>query len=1003
MPLNFQELILALQRFWTRRGCALSQPHGLELGAGTMNPDTFFRVLGPEPWFVAYVEPSRRPADARYGDNPFRLYKHYQFQVILKPSPPEVQEVYLQSLRAFGIVPERHDVRFEEDNWESPTLGAQGVGWQVLLDGMEITQFTYFQQAGGLEVDPVAAEITYGMERICMYLHDADSIFDLPWNQRLSYRDVRHREEWEFSKYAFESADVEGLSEAFQRSEAEARRLVGKGLILPAYDACLRCSHLFNLLEARGAVSVTERMGYILRVRDLACRCARAYLQHREEAGFPFGQVPRPKPPRLAKPRLRSKTRNDFLLEVGCEEIPAKMIPAARDALAGALREGLAAQGLEPGSCRAFSTPRRLAVLLSGVPARQPDRSEQVIGPPARVAFDGSGAPTRAAQGFARAQQIKLSDLERLRTPRGEYVGFTKHIPGRTAPEVIQGLVLDVLKNLSFPKTMRWEGSGWSFVRPIRWLVALWNDQVLPLALAGVRSGRQTFSHRIQGRGKLPLRVARDYLRVLRAGGVWADDVTRRSRILSELTRAAAADGGKLLADDENLEEVTHLVEWPKVISGRFDPQFLVLPREVLLATLRHHQKYFAIVDRKRALLPRFLAVADHRIDRGGRIRRGHERVLRARLADARFFWTEDRKMRLEERAPRLRSIQFHEKIGTLDHRVKRLVALATEVARTMPGIDLESLQRALRLSKLDLTTGIVKEFPELQGIMGGVYAQEQGERQTISEAIYDQYRPRSLEDGLPRSLLGCAVTIVDRLDTLASLFAVGEQPTGSRDPFALRRSGQGLVKTLLERKIHLPLDTLLGNALDGVIARGAPQPSQERLKMLLDFVRERVRYVLEHLGHRYDLVNAALAFGGLDPLDLRLRVQALETLRSDASFASLSTSFKRIRKILGQAGEDGAVDSDLLKERAERGLYEALVRVQERVGALVRERKYPEALRTVATLRPAIDNFFDEVLVMDRDAALRRNRITLLRSLSTMFLSLADFSEIVTEGEGSS
>ena len=288
MPLNFQQLILRLQEFWARQGAVVQQPYDVEVGAGTMHPDTFFRVLGPEPWRAAYCSPSRRPVDGRYGQNPFRLYRHYQFQVILKPSPPDVQEIYLESLRSFGIDPREHDIRFEEDNWESPTLGAAGVGWQVMMDGMEITQFTYFQQAGGQELSPIAAEITYGSERIAMFLNDVRNVYDLAWTDTVSYGDVRYQEEVEFSKHNFEAADVDLLLRSFQAAEAEGHRLLGAGLVLPAYDQALRCSHTFNLLEARGAISVTERTGYIQKVRRLAVACAKAYLKGREEAGFPL-------------------------------------------------------------------------------------------------------------------------------------------------------------------------------------------------------------------------------------------------------------------------------------------------------------------------------------------------------------------------------------------------------------------------------------------------------------------------------------------------------------------------------------------------------------------------------------------------------------------------------------------------------------------------------------------------------------------------------------------
>jgi glycyl-tRNA synthetase beta chain len=728
-------------------------------------------------------------------------------------------------------------------------------------------------------------------------------------------------------------------------------------------------------------------------------------VAQRRKAGFPLGVAP-PAPSRApARARLRSRALNDFLLEIGCEEIPAGTLPAARQALAASLARGLEERQLGSAAGRSYSTPRRLAVWLRGIPARQPDRTEEVTGPPWRAAFDAAGEPTQAALGFARSQGVEVKALSKLQTPRGEYLGLRRAVRGRAAPELLQELVPEIVRGLAFPKTMRWDAQSFTFARPIRALVALWNDQVLPLELAGVRAGRVSRGHRILGRPPVRIGSPREYARALKTRGVWVEDDSRRVRILAELRRRARQSGGALLEDERTLDEASHLVEWPGVIAGRFDRAFLALPREVLLATMRHHQKYFGVVDAGGSLLPRFVAVIDQRSDPGGVIRRGNERVLRARLDDARFFWDEDRKVRLEERAARLRGILFHEKLGTLAQRVERLRALAPAVARALPGIDAASLERAAALCKLDLTAEMVRELPELQGMMGALYAREQGEHEEVAQAIYEHYRPQSLEDEAPRSPLGCALSILDRLDALAALFAAGEAPTGSRDPFALRRTGQGLVKILLDRRLHLPLEPLLEEALEAVApqAGGDAAAARERRQALLEFVRGRVRFLLEQGGGRYDLVSAALAAAGLDPLDARLRVQALEALKQDADFVALSVSFKRIRKILAQASGDGPYDPAALRESAERELHERMSAARDRLAGLVGRRCYPEALRALAALRPPIDRFFDEVLVMAPDREVRRNRIGVLRELSRMFLSLADFAEVVVEGEGAS
>ena len=585
-PLTFQELILRLQTFWAERGCVLQQPYDVEVGAGTMAPETFLRVLGPQPYKVAYVQPSRRPADGRYGENPNRLFKHMQLQVILKPPPENVQELYLESLGAMGIDLRQHDIKFEEDNWESPTLGAWGIGWQVMLDGLEITQFTYFQQCGGVDLDPISAELTYGLERIASFLQDKDSIYDIVWardpeNARVTtYGDVRLADELQFSVYNFELADVEKAWKHSNCARVSARRC-WKSMrhsrmrrtmeldatnsafpLLAAYDLCLKCSHLFNILDARGAISVTERVGVIARVRALAVGIAKACVdQQRAElpsklerepvggeeskeqgssahdgvsivilsgvetslAKFPrsrrtpiAGRIADSRDP--STPQVRSqaselpplrmtgiKLMPDFLLEIGCEEIPARMIDAASLELRERLHKLLDRERLLPASALTYlDTPRRLAVLAANIPAVQPEIVEEQTGPSVAVAFK-DGQPTPAAHAFAKKAGVEVSQLQRVTTAKGEYLSAVVRKKGRSAAEILAEALPKEIASIYWPKNMYWRKPSERFVRPVRWLVAMLDGDVIPLEFDGVRAGNQSRGHRILADGSVTI------------------------------------------------------------------------------------------------------------------------------------------------------------------------------------------------------------------------------------------------------------------------------------------------------------------------------------------------------------------------------------------------------------------------------------------------------------------------------------------------------------------
>jgi glycyl-tRNA synthetase beta chain len=713
-----------------------------------------------------------------------------------------------------------------------------------------------------------------------------------------------------------------------------------------------------------------------------------------------------------------SSARHEFLLEIGTEEIPARMVQGALDALGRALVDAVAKADLGAASARLYGTPRRLAVLVDGVAARQPDQEAEISGPPVGAAYDAKGAPTRAAEGFARAQGVAVADLRRVRTTKGECVGLRRTIAGRTAGQVLAEAIPAILGGLYFPKTMRWGTGEHRFVRPVHSLVALLDGDVLDTVFAGVRAGRTTFGHRVGGRDRIDLAAARDYPEALRANGVLADVAERRAEIARQLAGAARTAGGALAtppgmspagddADPELLDEVTELVEWPLIISGGFDAKFLELPAEILLTSMRHHQKYFALRAPGGALLNRFLSVANVAQDAKGAIRRGNEWVLKARLADARFFFEEDRKRTLESVGPELERVAFHERLGSYaakSRRVERLAGFllpAFAAAGARP--DADAVRRAAAIAKNDLVTQVVKEFPELQGIVGGLYARADGLPPAVADAVYDQYRPRSQDDAIPATVEGAILSLADRVDTQAGIFLLGIVPTGSRDPYAIRRSVQGACRILIERRVGLSLQALCGEALRGYASErpdGALSDEAARAA-LIAYWAGRQEFLAVEVGLRPESVRAALGAGADDPYDARRRMEAVDAFRDQAGFADLASAHKRIKNILQGQDALSAFDSGRLRDDAERALAQRLEAVRAGLSRSIETREYAQALAAIATLREPLDRFFTDVMVMADDRAVRANRLALIRDIAALITQVADVSVIAPSRPG--
>ena len=713
-----------------------------------------------------------------------------------------------------------------------------------------------------------------------------------------------------------------------------------------------------------------------------------------------------------------SATGHDFLLEVGCEEIPDRMLDAARQDLAASLLQALVSHRLLPddhendgSTAVSFSTPRRLAVRISGVRPLQPDETTVVTGPPVQAAYDADGQPTRAAQGFAAGQGAAVEDLFRQAGPKGEVIAVRRTSKGRPAPEVLAEIVPGVVLGLSFPKAMSWGEGGLEFVRPIRWLVALLDADVVPVEIAGVRADRFSRSRRGAGKSELKLAQAADYEGVLREGQVVADPAERRKMMAAGIQAATRRGGGEVVTDPGLEDTLLNMVEYPGCLEGTFPEEFLQLPSEVLITTLKHHQHCFCVADAKGALLARFVAVVNAPDDPDGAIRSGYERVIAGRLADARFFYREDRKEPLQQRREMLERTRFHADLGSYAAKVDRMERLVVKLAELagQGALVQQQAAQAATLSKCDLATQMENEFPELQGVVGGLYACEEGAPEAVWRAVYDQYLPEGREDQLPRDTEGVLLSLADRLDNLVGLMGVGVVPKGSRDPFALRRAALGVVRLLAQGPLHLPVSAALAVARQAYGDAPVPWKSDgdELYGKITEFLEGRVRHLFEKGpgGHRYDSVSAVLAAGWDDLADAAARLEALTAIRGQDDFEALAAASKRIRNILTQARESGAavpdkVRDDLLQEAAEKELHAAAVAVAGQVAAAAKNRDHAGVLAAVAGLRPQVDAFFGTVLVMAKEDDLRQNRLALLAHVSGLYRHEADFAEIVVEGQ---
>lgn len=683
----------------------------------------------------------------------------------------------------------------------------------------------------------------------------------------------------------------------------------------------------------------------------------------------------------------------ELFLELGTEEIPAGFIPRALNDIQRLLCKELENARISYGEIRTFATPRRLAISIQNVARLQQRQELELTGPPARIAFDADGKPTKAAEGFARTNGVSVADLQTIETDKGKYLFLSKVIEGGESTAQLPEILPRVIGKIPFKKSMRWKDLDIRFVRPMHWIVATFGGEVIPFTFGDLHSGNRSRGHRFMAPQEFIVSGAEDYIANAEKHHVIPQTEKRRQLIEEQLATLAKQLGGRINPDAELLEEVSFLVETPQALAGSIEERFLQLPPELLITSMREHQRYFTLLDEQGKLLPNFITIANtHAIDPTVVVA-GNERVLRARLADAMFFWQEDQKSKLEDRLEALKKVVYQAKLGTSYEKVERFTELAAGLAQQLSPADIELTKRAAMLAKCDLESGMVYEFPELQGIMGREYALLEGEDKRVATAIYEHYLPTQAGGELPSDSIGTFVSLADKIDTICGCFSVGLIPTGTADPYALRRCAIGILSIILDRGYAVSIPQLVEKSI-ALLETKRQRPAVEIVAEVVEFIRLRLVNMLTGQDYPADVVDAVLSAAFAEPVDAVERVKALAALKGREDFEPLAVAFKRVGNII-KGGVEQEVDAVLFTDDCEKVLFAELQHVQAAVAELVAQGKYPSALEAIAGLRGPVDTFFDGVMVMDKDEAVKNNRLALLTSIAGLFKGVADFSRI--------
>ncbi len=1001
----FQDLIQKLTQYWASQGCATHFGHDLETGAGTFNPTTFFRSLGPEPYKAAYLEPSRRPTDGRYGDNPSRMQSFLQFQVILKPSPINMQELYLDSLKAIGLDIQKHDIRFVHDDWKSPTLGAWGLGWEVWVDGMEASQFTYFQQFGGMQLEVIPGEITYGLERIAMHLQNVDSAYDLKWNKDLTYGDIYHQNEVQWSTYNFEASNIGYWKTTFDMSEKEALDLVEKKLPIPAYDFVTKASHAFNMLDARGVVSVSERVTYINRIRAISCLVAKLFLAHRKGLGYPLSNSPKMKEESLSLEEIPfdPKDTDDFILEIGLEELPQSFVPIGIKNLKKDLKAFLTKHKLSYSEIETYGSPRRLVAYVKDLSLGTKAESLEKKGPSIDKAFNSSGELSSIGKGLLDSLQIEpctlkevleetISSLRVREVKNAPYLFVTHAKKQKSTRSIFHQELASLILNINFPKKMMWSDLKVPYARPIHSLLALHGKETIPFEVAGVTSSNTSFGHPSLSPGKIIISCPKNYFNSLGKSSVIVDQEEREKQIYAQLKKIEIKMGAQAVHTTQVTNEVLYLCEDPHLIVASFDPKFLELPKDLIELVLVTHQKYFPLESPDGKILEHFVVCLDTK--ENATIKKGHEKAVSPRLSDGLFLFHQDLKCGLNHFADKLANITFQKKHGSLKDKADRLLKHAQDIHHQLRlPLDAQEIPIAAKYLKADLASHVVFEFPELQGIIGKVYAEHERKPYDVAAAIEEHWLPRFEEDDLPTNAMGIIFSLSDKIDNLLACFLASHIPTSSSDPFALRRQALGVIRILIENKLHLPLKNVFKQSLQTFEI----DPQEDVIEPIGHFLISRIKTVLTKYNLSPDEITAVLAsnHNELDIYDLFLRAKSLHEFKDHELFNPLLEVYKRAK---GQLNVEilSPIDPTLFEQDEEKNLYEYFCELKPQFEDCLQNRLYLESFHLLATLHPLLEKLFENVKILVDDSKLRMSRLSLLSEILNLFNLLFDFSQVV-------
>ncbi|WP_038105959.1 glycine--tRNA ligase [Tropheryma whipplei] len=1002
---RMQDTILILQTYWAHRGCLVFQPMNTEVGAGTANPATLLGVLGDKTWGVAYVEPCVRPDDSRYGINPSRLQCHTQFQVLLKPEPGNPQEMYLESLEAIGIDLKKHDIRFVEDNWESPALGAWGLGWEIWLDGLEITQFTYFQQVGGVPLKTSAVEITYGIERIMMALQKVSHFKDIEYSKNISYGELFAQNEREMSAYYLEKANIERNKQLFEIYSDEAKMLLRAGLPLPAYTFVLKCSHVFNILDARGAISTAERAKAFSLMRTLTKEISATWVESRSNGEVSDDTVHTKgidiaieKPPDMKDPV--TKGPETVLFEIGTEEMPStqEIITTVENTL----REKLGRSQLKFEKYSVDATPRRIVIRIYEMHPRQSDSSVRIRGPKVEAAFDDDKKPTDALTGFLKANGKSLDEIEIAVHKNRRHVFITKNIPGQSAAKLLEQIFAEIVLEIRSSRNMRWNDPKLVFSRPIRWLVALYGQRQLNVRVSLLESGMHTRVLRNSKTPIVPVKAADNYEEFLTRNGVILSRSKRREIIFESANLAAKSVSCEIDFSTQPIEEITDLVEAPSLVICRFEKKYLELP-EVVLNAIMKKQKYITLSEKcatckriqrekcdQKTISQHFITFANGLCDKET-VRSGNEAVIRTRFEDALFFQEADSKLSPENLYKMLDGLVYEEKLGSYLQKSQRIQRITDELLALMKADKnlSNTARQSAAIAKFDLASQMVTEMPELSGFMAKIYAQRAGKPPEVAQALEDMEAPRSAGKSLPVTQAGAILSIADRLDQLVAMTALGITSTGSSDLFGVRRTASGLVDILrvLPQKYDLnPIDirVAVGKVVD--IMQGYIMEHRGISNVILDGVEDSiVDLILGRWRHRIsDSQSRTLS---MDTASLQNIVYAAQKtvlseadktfsqlcqIRQKSQFLEIVQCLKRIDRICKNFYFER--NDAPLKSVHEQNLINTFEAIRQ-TNCTDLEGFY----RAAKNLPEAVNNFFDNTLVMTPEEEIRTARLGLL------------------------